>query len=96
MLELMHQVPLFAWLPEEGAETLSNCFDLCVEELNAGETRATEGPYRLPAPGRRGLPDGRWHPYLGAGGCVRPRTGQKPAPRRPGGGRGLYRGLVPR
>ena len=39
----MHQVPLFAWLPEEGAETLSNCFDLCVEELNAGETRATEG-----------------------------------------------------
>ena len=43
MLELMHQVPLFAWLPEEGAETLSNCFDLCVEELNAGETRATEG-----------------------------------------------------
>ena len=43
MLELLHQVPLFAWLPEEGAETLSNCFDLCVEELNAGETRATEG-----------------------------------------------------
>ena len=43
MLELMHQVPLFAWLPEEGAETLSNCFDLCVEELNAGETRTTEG-----------------------------------------------------
>ena len=43
MLELLHQVSLFAWLPEEGAETLSNCFDLCVEELNAGETRATEG-----------------------------------------------------
>ena len=43
MLELLHQVPLFSWLPEEGAETLSNCFDLCVEELNAGETRATEG-----------------------------------------------------
>ena len=43
MLELLHQVSLFAWLPEEGAETLSNCFDLCVEELNAGETRTTEG-----------------------------------------------------
>ena len=43
MLELLHQVPLFSWLPEEGAETLSNCFDLCVEELSAGETRATEG-----------------------------------------------------
>ena len=43
MLELLHQVPLFSWLPEEGAETLSNCFDLCVEELNAGETRGTEG-----------------------------------------------------
>ena len=43
MLELLHQVPLFSWLPEEGAETLSNCFDLCVEELNGGETRATEG-----------------------------------------------------
>ena len=43
MLELLHQVPLFAWLPAEGAETLSNCFDLCVEELNAGETRSTEG-----------------------------------------------------
>ena len=43
MLELLHQVPLFAWLPEEGAETLSNCFDLCVEGLNTGETRATEG-----------------------------------------------------
>ena len=43
MLELLHQVPLFSWLPEEGAETLSNCFDLCVEELNAGETRTTEG-----------------------------------------------------
>lgn len=22
MLELLHQAPLFAWLPEEGAETL--------------------------------------------------------------------------
>ena len=43
MLEPLHQVSLFAWLPEEGAETLSNCFDLCVEELSAGETRATEG-----------------------------------------------------
>lgn len=43
MLELLHQAPLFAWLPEEGAETLSNCFDLCVEELSAGETRSTEG-----------------------------------------------------
>ena len=42
MLELLHQVPLFAWLPEEGAETLSACFDLCVEELKAGETRPTE------------------------------------------------------
>ena len=43
MLELLHQVPLFAWLPEEGVETLSNCFDLCVEELNAGETRSADG-----------------------------------------------------
>ena len=43
MLELLHQAPLFAWLPEEGAETLSNCFDLCVEELNAGETCSTDG-----------------------------------------------------
>ena len=43
MLELLHQVSLFAWLPEEGAETLSNCFDLCVEELNAGETCSTDG-----------------------------------------------------
>lgn len=43
MLELLHQVPLFAWLPEEGAETLSACFDLCVEELKAGETGSTDG-----------------------------------------------------
>ena len=43
MLELLHQVPLFSWLPAEGAETLSHCFDLCVEELSAGATRATEG-----------------------------------------------------
>ena len=42
MLELLHQVPLFVWMPEEGQETLSNCFDLCVEELKAGETRSTE------------------------------------------------------
>ena len=43
MLELLRQAPLFAWLTEEGAETLAACFDLCVEELNTGETRATEG-----------------------------------------------------
>ena len=43
MLELLHQSPLFAWLPEEGADTLSACFDLCVEELKAGETRPTDG-----------------------------------------------------
>lgn len=41
MLELLHQVSLFAWLPEEGAETLSACFDLCVEELKAGDTRSS-------------------------------------------------------
>ena len=43
MLELLHQVPLFAWLPEEGAETLSACFDLCVEELRPGDTRSADG-----------------------------------------------------
>lgn len=42
MLELLHQVPLFAWLPEEGAETLSACFDLCVEELRPGDTRSAD------------------------------------------------------
>ena len=43
MLKLLHQVPLFAWLPEEGAETLSACFDLSAEELKAGETRSVDG-----------------------------------------------------
>ena len=43
MLELLRQVPLFAWMPEEGADTLSACFDLCVEELSAGETRFADG-----------------------------------------------------
>ena len=43
MLELLRQAPLFAWLPEEGAETLSACFDLCVEELKAGDVRPTDG-----------------------------------------------------
>ena len=68
MLELLHQVPLFAWMPEEGQETLSNCFDLCVEELKAGETRSTEerigcllrekltsGQTMAPAPWHRGM-----------------------------------------
>ncbi len=40
-LELLHRVPLFAWLPEEGAEALSDCFDLCVEEPAAGESLPT-------------------------------------------------------
>ena len=42
MLELLRRAPLFAWLPEEGAETLSACFDLCVEELKAGDARPTD------------------------------------------------------
>ena len=42
MLELLHPLPLYIWMPEEGQAPLSNCFDLCVEELKAGETRSTE------------------------------------------------------
>lgn len=43
MLEPLHRVPLFAWLPKEGAEALSDCFDLRVEEPPAGETLPTGG-----------------------------------------------------
>lgn len=43
MLELLYEAPLFAWLPAEGAETLSACFDLCVEELEPGESRPAGG-----------------------------------------------------
>lgn len=43
MLELLHQVPLFAWLPEEAPEILNGCFDLETEKLEAGETRRTDG-----------------------------------------------------
>ncbi len=43
MLELLRQVPLFTWLTEEGADTLSACFDLCVEELRPGDTRSADG-----------------------------------------------------
>lgn len=43
MLELLHQVPLFAWLPEEAPEILNGCFDLETEKLETGETRRTDG-----------------------------------------------------
>lgn len=36
MLEKLHQAGVFAWLTQEGADTLANCFDLRVEELTSG------------------------------------------------------------
>lgn len=42
-LELMRRVPLLDWLTEEGAETLSSCFDLTVEELPPGQSFPTAG-----------------------------------------------------
>lgn len=33
----------FSWLPEEGLETLGACFDLTVEQLRPGESRASAG-----------------------------------------------------
>lgn len=42
-LELLRRVPLLDWLTEEGAETLSNCFDLTVEELPPGQSFPTAG-----------------------------------------------------
>lgn len=40
-LDLLRRVPVFAWLSEEGAEALSGCFDLCVEEPPAGAALPT-------------------------------------------------------
>ncbi len=42
-LELLRRVPLLDWLTEEGAETLSNCFDLTVEEPPPGRALPTAG-----------------------------------------------------
>lgn len=38
-MEKLRAQPLFSWLPEEGVETFSACFDLEAEEIPAGESR---------------------------------------------------------
>ena len=87
MLELLHQVPLFAWLPEEGAETLSACFDLCVEELKAGETRTTENRIGCLLRGTADFCSGETPRAL--------HPGEVFTLDRDNGGGGLCRGLVP-
>ena len=41
--EMLHQQPLFSWLPEEGFKTFASCFDMEAEELPAGGAQESRG-----------------------------------------------------